>query len=100
VITRVHADFMGRLARLRSERRPVLYADVQYPHRVRNAGEQHFKIPAQDPGGLGDVGGAFGTKGWQYRAQAGPLGGAQAEPAGRWQCDAAGPSWRRARATT
>jgi carbon-monoxide dehydrogenase large subunit len=46
----------------------TLYADVQYPHRVRNMLAQSvFKIPEGELRVIAqDVGGAFGTKGWQY----------------------------------
>ncbi|MEX2147441.1 MAG: xanthine dehydrogenase family protein molybdopterin-binding subunit [Candidatus Rokuibacteriota bacterium] len=72
VITRVHAQYMEARGALgvwdASEGRYTLYADVQYPHRVRNAlAANIFKIPEQDLRVIvGDVGGAFGTKGWQY----------------------------------
>src|ERR1044071_2132488 len=48
--------------------RYTLYADVQYPHRVRQAlATRIFKIPEGHIRVIvGDVGGAFGTKGWQY----------------------------------
>src|SRR5690606_4800265 len=41
---------------------------VQYPHRVRNALASHiFRIPEHRIRVIaGDIGGAFGTKGWQY----------------------------------
>ncbi len=55
VVTRVHAQYMeprGAIGQYdRKENRYTLYADVQYPHRVRD---------------VLDVGGAFGAKGWQY----------------------------------
>jgi carbon-monoxide dehydrogenase large subunit len=46
----------------------TLYADVQYPHRVRNMLAQSvFRIPEGELRVIAqDVGGAFGTKGWQY----------------------------------
>src|SRR6185437_13692581 len=42
--------------------------DVQYPHRVRQAlATRIFKIPESRIRVVaGDVGGGFGTKGWQY----------------------------------
>src|SRR5258708_30576916 len=48
--------------------RLTLHADVQYPHRVRNILAEHvFKLPESKIRVIaGDVGGAFGTKGWQY----------------------------------
>ena len=50
------------------EDRLTLYADVQYPHRVRNMLAQNvFKVPESKMRVIaGDVGGGFGTKGWQY----------------------------------
>src|SRR2546426_763526 len=72
VITRVHAQFMEPRGSLgvydASEDRYTLYADVQYPHRVRNAlASNIFKVPEHKIRVVaGDVGGAFGTKGWQY----------------------------------
>src|SRR5207237_4577561 len=48
--------------------RYTLYADVQYPHRVRQAlAPRIFKSPEGRTRVIaGDVGGGFGTKGWQY----------------------------------
>src|SRR5213593_4744208 len=72
VITRVHAQYMEPRGALgvydRGENRYTLYADVQYPHRVRNAlATNILKIPEHRIRVIaGDVGGAFGTKGWQY----------------------------------
>jgi aerobic carbon-monoxide dehydrogenase large subunit len=72
VITRVHAQYMEPRGTLgaydTSDERFTLHADVQYAHRVRDmlAGNV-FKIPAtQIRVVTGDVGGGFGTKGWQY----------------------------------
>ena len=50
------------------EDRYTLYADVQYPHRVRQAlATRIFKVPESRIRVIaGDVGGGFGTKGWQY----------------------------------
>src|SRR5262249_38940735 len=50
------------------EDRYTLYADVQYPHRVRYAlATMVFRIPEHRIRVVaGDVGGAFGAKGWQY----------------------------------
>jgi carbon-monoxide dehydrogenase large subunit len=50
------------------EERYVLYADVQYPHRVRTAlATNIMKVPEHQIRVIaGDVGGGFGTKGWQY----------------------------------
>ena len=50
------------------DERFTLHADVQYPHRVREMlAANIFKIPeTQIRVVAGDVGGGFGTKGWQY----------------------------------
>jgi carbon-monoxide dehydrogenase large subunit len=72
VITRVHAQYMEPRGALGAwdpgEGRYTLYADVQYPHRVRNAlAGNIFRVPEHTIRVIvGDVGGAFGTKGWQY----------------------------------
>jgi carbon-monoxide dehydrogenase large subunit len=72
VITRVHAQYMEARGVIGAwdpaEERYTLYADVQYPHRVRNAlATNIFKIPEHQIRVIaGDVGGGFGTKGWQY----------------------------------
>src|SRR5213593_1366287 len=72
IITRVHAQYMEPRGSLGvydpNEDRYTLYADVQYPHRVRNAlASNVFKVPEHRIRVVaGDVGGGFGTKGWQY----------------------------------
>jgi carbon-monoxide dehydrogenase large subunit len=72
VVTRVHAQFMEPRGAIGTydpgEDRMTLYADVQYPHRVRNMLAQSvFRVPESKMRVIGgDVGGAFGTKGWQY----------------------------------
>src|SRR5260370_13945564 len=72
VITRVHAQYMEPRGTLgvydQGEGRLTLYADVQYPHRVRNMLAQNvFKVPESKMRVIAqDVGGGFGTKGWQY----------------------------------
>ncbi len=72
VISRVFAHYMqprGVLAMYdEGEERYTIWADVQYPHRVRNAlAENIFKIPEHRIRVIAnDVGGGFGTKGWQY----------------------------------
>src|SRR5712664_1825754 len=72
LITRVHAQYMEARGAVGAwdpgEQRYTLHADVQYPHRVRtalatnilNVPEHQIRVIA------GDVGGGFGTKGWQY----------------------------------
>jgi len=71
-ITRVHAQYMEPRGAMGvwdpGEERYTLYADVQYPHRVRTAlATNIFKIPEHQIRVIaGDVGGGFGTKGWQY----------------------------------
>jgi aerobic carbon-monoxide dehydrogenase large subunit len=72
VITRVHAQYLEPRGALGAwdpgEQRWTLHADVQYPHRVRNAlATNILKVPEHQIRVIvGDVGGAFGTKGWQY----------------------------------
>jgi len=72
VISRVYAHFMEPRGAIGTwdpgEDRFTLYADVQYPHRVRQAlATRIFKIPESRVRVIaGDVGGGFGTKGWQY----------------------------------
>ena len=72
VISRVHAQYMEPRGALGvydpRDERFTLYADVQYPHRVRQMlANTIFKIPEQRIRVVaGDVGGGFGTKGWQY----------------------------------
>ena len=72
VISRVHAQYMEPRGALGvydpGEDRYTLYADVQYPHRVRTAlASNIFNIPEHQIRVIaGDVGGGFGTKGWQY----------------------------------
>ena len=72
IITRVHAQFIeprGAIGEYNERNdRYTLYADVQYPHRVRQVlAEKIFKIPEQKIRVVAaDVGGGFGAKGWQY----------------------------------
>jgi carbon-monoxide dehydrogenase large subunit len=72
VITRVHAQYIEPRGTLAvhdpTEDRLTLYADVQYPHRVRQMLAQSvFRVPESKVRVIsGDVGGGFGTKGWQY----------------------------------
>src|SRR6202035_1273544 len=72
VISRVYAHFMEPRGAVGvwdpGEERYSLYADVQYPHRVRQAlATRIFKIPESRVRVIaGDVGGGVGTKGWQY----------------------------------
>jgi carbon-monoxide dehydrogenase large subunit len=72
VITRVHAQYMeprGAIGTFdASESRYTLYADVNYPHRVRNMlATSVFNVPESSVRVVcHDVGGGFGAKGWQY----------------------------------
>jgi aerobic carbon-monoxide dehydrogenase large subunit len=72
VITRVHAQYMeprGLIGAYDSgQERYTLYANVNYPHRVRNMlANQVFKVPESKVRVVThDVGGGFGTKGWHY----------------------------------
>src|ERR1051326_6201624 len=94
VITRVHAQFMEPRGATGvydpSEDRYTLYADVQYPHRVRNAlASKIFKIPEHQTRVIsGPIGGAFGTKGWQYPEHRLMLWAAKkvGRPV-KWQCE-------------
>ncbi|HVZ10146.1 xanthine dehydrogenase family protein molybdopterin-binding subunit [Rhodopila sp.] len=72
VVTRVHAQYMEPRGALGSyddfEDRYTLYADVNYPHRVRNMlANNVFRVPESKVRVVvNDVGGGFGAKGWQY----------------------------------
>ena len=74
----------------RGEDRYTLHADVQYPHRVRNAlASNIFQVPEHQIRVIvGDVGGAFGTKGWQYPEHKLVLWAARklGRPV-KWQCE-------------
>ena len=71
-ISRVFAHYMETRGAIgdydEREDRFTLYADVQYPHRVRQLlAEKIFRVPEQNIRVVSrDVGGGFGTKGWQY----------------------------------
>jgi aerobic carbon-monoxide dehydrogenase large subunit len=72
VISRVFAHYMEARGAIGAyderEDRYLLHADVQYPHRVRQLlAEKIFQVPEQSVRVIArDVGGGFGTKGWQY----------------------------------
>ncbi len=72
VITRVHAQYMEPRGSVGiydpAEQRYTLFADVNYPHRVRNMlANMVFRVPeSQVRVVCHDVGGGFGAKGWQY----------------------------------
>jgi carbon-monoxide dehydrogenase large subunit len=72
VVTRVHAQYMEPRGAIGTydpaEQRYTLYADVNYPHRVRNMlANMVFKVPESSVRVVcHDVGGGFGAKGWQY----------------------------------
>jgi carbon-monoxide dehydrogenase large subunit len=94
VISRVHAQYMEPRGALGvwdpHEERYTLYADVQYPHRVRTAlATNIMKVPEHQVRVIaGDVGGGFGTKGWQYPEHRLMLWAARAlgRPV-KWSCD-------------
>src|SRR5260370_1332978 len=94
VISRVYAHFMEPRGAIGvwdpGEDRYTLYADVQYPHRVRQAlATRIFKIPESRIRVIaGDVGGGFGTKGWQYPEHRLVLFAAKRlRPPGQWACE-------------
>jgi carbon-monoxide dehydrogenase large subunit len=72
VISRVHAQYMEPRGAIGTydpgEDRYTLYADVNYPHRVRNMlANMVFQMPESKVRVVcHDVGGGFGAKGWQY----------------------------------
>ncbi|MGH7089599.1 MAG: xanthine dehydrogenase family protein molybdopterin-binding subunit, partial [Stellaceae bacterium] len=72
VVSRVHAQYMEPRGALgaydAAEDRYILYADVNYPHRVRNMlASMVFRVPESQVRVIArDVGGGFGLKGWQY----------------------------------
>jgi aerobic carbon-monoxide dehydrogenase large subunit len=72
VISRVHAQYMEPRGAIGTydpgEDRYTLYADVNYPHRVRNMlASMVFNVPESKVRVVcHDVGGGFGAKGWQY----------------------------------
>jgi aerobic carbon-monoxide dehydrogenase large subunit len=72
VVSRVHAQYMEPRGAIGTydpgEDRFTLYADVNYPHRVRNMlANMVFKVPESKVRVVcHDVGGGFGAKGWQY----------------------------------
>ena len=72
VITRVHAQYMEPRGSIGTydagEDRYTLFADVNYPHRVRNMlANMVFRVPESKVRVVcQDVGGGFGAKGWQY----------------------------------
>jgi carbon-monoxide dehydrogenase large subunit len=94
VITRVHAQYMEARGAIgvwdRHEEKYTLYADVQYPHRVRTAlATNILRVPEHQVRVIsGDVGGGFGTKGWQYPEHKLVLWAARklGRPV-KWQCD-------------
>ena len=71
-ITRVHAQYMEPRGALGAydagEDRYTLYADSQYPHRIREVLARNiFNIPEHRIRVVSEnVGGAFGAKGWAY----------------------------------
>jgi carbon-monoxide dehydrogenase large subunit len=70
-VSRVHAHFMEPRGALGSwhqgDERYTLHCDVQYPHRVREVLAGVLKVPEHRIRVVsGDVGGAFGAKGWAH----------------------------------
>jgi carbon-monoxide dehydrogenase large subunit len=71
-ISRVQAQYMEPRGAIGTydpgDDRYTLYADVNYPHRVRNMlANMVFKVPESKVRVVcHDVGGGFGAKGWQY----------------------------------
>jgi carbon-monoxide dehydrogenase large subunit len=72
VVSRVHAQYLeprGALGAYDAARaRYTLHLDVQYPHRVRDLlADEVLNVPREKLRVVsGDVGGAFGGKGWAY----------------------------------
>jgi carbon-monoxide dehydrogenase large subunit len=93
-ITRVHAQYLEPRSALGvwdpAEERYTLHADVQYPHRVRTAlASNILQVPEHQVRVIaGDVGGGFGTKGWQYPEHRLVLWAARklGRPV-KWQCE-------------
>ena len=70
-VSRVHAHFMEPRGALgawhQGDERYTLHCDVQYPHRVREVLAGVLKVPEHRIRvASGDVGGAFGAKGWAH----------------------------------
>jgi carbon-monoxide dehydrogenase large subunit len=94
VISRVFAHYMEPRGAIgaydETDERYTLYADVQYPHRVRNAlAANIFKIPENKIRVIAnDIGGGFGAKGWQYAEHRLVLWAARklGRPV-KWSCD-------------
>jgi carbon-monoxide dehydrogenase large subunit len=94
LITRVHAQYLEPRSALGvwdpAEERYTLHADVQYPHRVRTAlASNILQVPEHQVRVIaGDVGGGFGTKGWQYPEHRLVLWAARklGRPV-KWQCE-------------
>ncbi len=71
VVQRVHAQFLETRGALgawdAAAGRYVLHADVQHPHRLREALAQAFSVPEHRVRVVSeDIGGAFGAKGWAH----------------------------------
>jgi carbon-monoxide dehydrogenase large subunit len=94
VVTRVHAHYMEPRGAIGTydpaEQRYTLYADVNYPHRVRNMlANMVFKVPESSVRVVcHDVGGGFGAKGWQYVEHRLTLWAARkVERPVKWRCE-------------
>ena len=94
IISRVFAHYMETRGAIGSyderDDRYILNVDVQYPHRVRQLlAEKVFQVPEQNIRVVArDVGGGFGTKGWQYPEHRLVLWAARrlGRPV-KWECD-------------
>ena len=100
VITRVHAQYMEPRGAIGTydpaEDRYTLYADVNYPHRVRNMlANMVFKVPESKVRVVcHDVGGGFGAKGWQYVEHRLTLWAARKlERPVKWRCERSEVPW-------
>ena len=88
-VSRVHAQFMeprGGLGEWHAgEQRYTLHCDVQYPHRTRETVAMALGVPETSVRVIsGDVGGAFGAKGWAHIEIVAKVGDVSD---GTWSCE-------------